>query len=484
MRTGVGCGVAVAAGLLLALSAGCAGPATAGAAGRRAHLDDLRRSAAADVHDRCRDSAANIGVSRKDAANPAVKHTEYGAAVVVHEAGYLLTNAHGLRHGGTVYVGLHGRADVAARIVAVDEGRDLAVLKIDTDPPPTPVRLGRSADLRIGEPVVGIGNPFGIGRTVAQGIVSALGRSTRSEFTFYPDMIQTDASVNPGSSGGPLLNVYGELVGINTTRKPEAENIAFAIPVDRIREALPEILAPEQRYGFVLGLHVAADGEARVQEVAPGSPAAAARVLPGDLVTRLGGRLVSGAPDFHLLLTDCRAGRAVRVGLIRGARALEVTLTPRAVEARPAETPTGLVPGLRREAWKGRWDRLPDFGTLAAPEVEKVATFDLGRFRGQDGFALRFTGYVEVPADGVYAFYVRSDDGSRLWIGDRLVVDNDGVHTSAEKRGFIPLRAGRHPVVVACFDRTEAEDLRVSWEGPGLAKQPVPAEALFRPQTP
>jgi alpha-L-fucosidase len=135
-------------------------------------------------------------------------------------------------------------------------------------------------------------------------------------------------------------------------------------------------------------------------------------------------------------------------------------------------------PGLHFTCVEGEFAVLPDFDLVVAAADSVTSRFELtGRAR-EDRFACRWRGFVEVPADGAYRFFVRSDDGSRLWIGETLIVDNDGLHSSREEAGVIALAAGRHPLTVAMFEATGGFDLEVSWSGPGLSKQPVPAAAL------
>jgi glucose/arabinose dehydrogenase/regulation of enolase protein 1 (concanavalin A-like superfamily) len=152
------------------------------------------------------------------------------------------------------------------------------------------------------------------------------------------------------------------------------------------------------------------------------------------------------------------------------------TVTP----LRPPENPAGLVKGLGYQAYEGHWQALPDFDALRPVKTDVTDTFDVGvRSRG-DSFALRFTGYLEVPADGLYTFYTSSDDGSRLYIGGTLVVDNDGLHAPREQSGSIGLQAGKHAITVTMFDASFGEALTVSYSGPGLDKRPIPDTALFR----
>jgi S1-C subfamily serine protease len=466
------------AGIILA--AGCAGPSEKAWPGADAAANPSAAAPmfAADVYRKCEPSVVPLGFARKDAADPKTTHTEYGTGVIVHEDGYILTNAHILRRGGDGAAGIRGR-DYPCRIVAVDEMRDLAILKIDAEKPLAPIQFGRSSSLVPGEQIVTIGSPFGVGLSVTTGIVAAVNRSTMSEYTNYPNMIQTNTAINPGSSGGPLLSASGEMVGLNTTSKTGANDMGYAIPVDRVREALPEILDPERRLGFLLGLRVATEGPATVTDVAKGSPAEAAGVQAGDVVLGVGGKAVVGGIDYLFALMSCRGGEAVTLHLTRAGRTVDVAVTPAAVLPRAPDNPQNLSPGVVREYYEGTWTRLPDFATLTSKAADKTATFDIGPYRGKDYFGLRLTGYIDVPADGVWAFYLKSDDGSRLWIGDRMVVDNDGSHPLAEKRGFIPLKKGKHAIRVEYFERTEAEELMVSWEGPKVKKQAVPAGAIF-----
>ncbi|HUU93785.1 MAG TPA: trypsin-like peptidase domain-containing protein [Phycisphaerae bacterium] len=473
-------GVAVAIAVAGWMVGGCESPPNSA---NHAVLDNgyemLRRTAVVEVYQACKDSVVNIGCSREDEADPNVRHTEYGSGVILHPAGFVLTNAHLLRKGGDLAVGFAESKDYQAHVIAVDETRDLAVLMLDADRRFKPIRLGRSNGLLVGERVVTMGNPLGMGLTVAEGIVSAIGRSTKSEYTYYPDMIQTDATTNPGSSGGPLLNVSGEMVGINTTKNLKADNIAFAIPADRIRENLPEVLAVEGRYGFVLGIDVATDGPARVTAVTPGSPAAAGGVRIGDVVRSVGTETVTSGLDFHFALVGVEGGTALPIQVLRDGKFVSLAVTPTRVAPRPAAKVTDLVSGLARSHYRGKWQTIPDVSGLKPAKTGTSATFDLGEFAGKDGFALEFTGYIDVPAGGVYGFYTASDDGSRLHVAGQLVVENDGAHPRREVRGFISLAKGKHAIVCTFFEGGGEEALTVSWEGPDFHKVPIPASALF-----
>ncbi|UOQ73010.1 PQQ-dependent sugar dehydrogenase [Hymenobacter cellulosilyticus] len=162
-------------------------------------------------------------------------------------------------------------------------------------------------------------------------------------------------------------------------------------------------------------------------------------------------------------------------------QALTVAFTVTDAALRTPENPTGTVAGLNYGYYEGTdWSVLPNFAALTPAKTGSVTGFDLTPRTRDENFAFRYTGYVRVPADGVYTFYTTSDDGSQLFIGNQLVVNNDGLHGAAEKSGTIGLRAGVHAITVTFFERTGAEVLSVSYAGPGLAKQVVPGTALSR----
>jgi hypothetical protein len=150
------------------------------------------------------------------------------------------------------------------------------------------------------------------------------------------------------------------------------------------------------------------------------------------------------------------------------------------VVARSAATVSGLQPGLRYAQFEGEWDTLPDFSKMKPAASGPIARFEKPSKKSREKYGLEFNGFIRVPAAGVYALLVSSDDGSRLWIGDDLVVDNDGLHGMTERRGVVALAAGLHPVTVRFFNKSGDEGLTVSWQAPGGTKQVIPDAALWR----
>ena len=146
---------------------------------------------------------------------------------------------------------------------------------------------------------------------------------------------------------------------------------------------------------------------------------------------------------------------------------------------RPAEQGVVATSGLRYAYYEGEWKSLPDFKALKPGKVGVVTGFVLSPKAGDDKFGFEYTGFIKVPARGVYVFYTESDDGSRLYIGGKLVVDNDGLHGIAEKKGVVPLEAGLHPIRVEFFESSGGDGLKVSFEGPGIKKQEIPESVIF-----
>jgi alpha-L-fucosidase len=184
--------------------------------------------------------------------------------------------------------------------------------------------------------------------------------------------------------------------------------------------------------------------------------------------------LVSG--PIHLTQSATVSARCFRKGKpVSGSAKAAFTK----VEPAPAVEVEGVVPGISYSYYEGDWDRLPDFGIIKPVKRGVAENFSLAPRAREDNFGLLFPGFIRVPADGVYTFYTDSDDGSRLYIGDDLVVENDGLHGMQERKGAVALAAGLHPIRVIYFDKTGGDGLNISYRGPGIEKKPIPSEALY-----
>lgn len=256
--------------------------------------------------------------------------TGSGSGVVIEGSGYVVTNYHVVQGAERIWVSFDQIPErYAAELVSFVAGEDLALLHIQGQQDETfpIVRMGTSADLMPGESVVAIGNPYGQTHTVSTGIISGLHRgvSIPEQGLEFEDLIQTDASINFGNSGGPLLNIRGELIGINTAMNRQAENIGFAIPVDRVRDVLTELLFPMARKSW-LGFDLAPGDELVVRRVWTGSPAAQAGICEGDRVLVLGDTAVANADEYLHASLVLEPAQEVEVVLARGDGRERVTL--------------------------------------------------------------------------------------------------------------------------------------------------------------
>ena len=266
-----------------------------------------------------------------------------GSGVIVDaENGYLLTNNHVIEMAEEITVTLTDRRVFKAELVGADPDTDVALLKIEADSL-TALPLADSDELQVGDYVVAIGNPFGLGQTVTAGIVSAVDRSgLRLHPDSYQDFIQTDAAINVGNSGGALINLKGELVGINTaifTGRGGNIGIGFAIPINMARQIMDQLLTHGEiqrgRIGvqiqdltpeFAEALGTTYQRGALVNQVIPGTPAEAAGIEAGDVVVEMNGEPVVGSSDLRNKVGLLRVGDAVRLTIVRDGEPIAIEL--------------------------------------------------------------------------------------------------------------------------------------------------------------
>ncbi|NVJ97370.1 MAG: Do family serine endopeptidase [Alphaproteobacteria bacterium] len=257
-----------------------------------------------------------------------------GSGVIVRPNGVIVTNNHVIEGADEISVVLNDRREFEAEVVLADPRTDLAILRIDAgDEPLSSLRLSDSDDVLVGDIVLAIGNPFGVGQTVTGGIVSATARTQQgiSDFGFF---IQTDAAVNPGNSGGALVGMNGELLGINTaiySRTGASNGIGFAVPANMVKSVLRAALNEGQLtrpWLGVRGQNVTSDlasslgldraGGVLVDEVYEGGPAAAAGVLPGDVIMAVGDKEVIDEPGLNFRIATLESGAEVSLAVLSG----------------------------------------------------------------------------------------------------------------------------------------------------------------------
>jgi S1-C subfamily serine protease len=267
-----------------------------------------------------------------------------GSGFVFTPDGLILTNSHVVHEARELRVQAGPGPTLGAQLLGEDPHTDLALLKVDPRAPLPTVPLGNAAALRVGQLVVAIGNPMGFESTVTAGVVSALGRSLRATTgRLIDDVIQTDAALNPGNSGGPLLDTQGRVVGVNTAIIAGAQGICFATSIDSARSVVSELLrhgrvrraslgiaaqnaALPRRYVHYFGLDV--DAAVRVMELSAGGPAALAGIEQGDLLVALDGEPCRSIDQLHRLLSVDRIDVPLVLTLIRRDRKFDLTVRP------------------------------------------------------------------------------------------------------------------------------------------------------------
>jgi S1-C subfamily serine protease len=270
-----------------------------------------------------------------------------GSGVIITPDGYILTNSHVVQSAEKIEVRLQDGRDYTARIVGNDPHSDLAVVSILESGLPT-AELGDSAQLRVGQLVIAIGNPLGFQATVTTGVVSALGRSLRTQSgRLIENVIQTDAALNPGSSGGPLVDSSGRVIGVNTAIIAGSQGICFSIPINTAKWVASQLIREgrvRRSYLGISGQTVKLDRSlvvryrlknstaALVTEVQPKTAASRAGIKPGDIITQLGDIQIASLDDLQLALARHPIGAPLKIYIIRNRE-------PLSLEAFPTELP-------------------------------------------------------------------------------------------------------------------------------------------------
>ena len=335
----------------------------------------------ADVAERSLPSVVNISTTRKHEAagsqfemNPFFKdffrhfgprrpsprmERSLGSGVIVSEDGIVVTNNHVVKNADRIRVAL-GKREFEAKVVGTDPRSDLAVLRLKGARGLKPIRYGDSDRLRLGDTVLAIGNPFGVGQTVTMGIVSAKGRANVG-IVDYEDFIQTDAAINPGNSGGALINMKGELVGINTailSRSGGYQGIGFAIPANMVRPIIRSLLKKGRVVRGWLGVAIqdvnrdlkralklpTTDG-VLISDVDRAGPARKAGLKRGDLLVRLNGKKVNSTGRLRNLVASAGVGARVSLDYYRGGKLRTVKVTLAELPARLGGDTGGGQPG-------------------------------------------------------------------------------------------------------------------------------------------
>ena len=313
-----------------------------------------------------------------------------GSGFIINEDGYILTNNHVVENMDEIKVKLADEMEFTAKLIGRDPKTDLALIRIETDQPLTPLPMGDSDKLEVGDWVVAIGNPFGLGNTVTAGIVSSKYRNIGAGS--YDNYIQTDASINPGNSGGPLLNVSGEVIGINTaifSQSGGSIGIGFAIPINMANDLLPQLKKGKVTRGWMgviiqkitpalkEKLRLKNENGALVSDVTVDGPAEKAGIKRGDVIISFDGKKIKEMKDLPYIVASTRINKIVQVEVIRKGKKMtfpvkveeleDETVSENGVEKK---TNLGMIveeltPQLAREL------RLPDTSGLVVLQVER-----------------------------------------------------------------------------------------------------------------
>jgi serine protease Do len=289
---------------------------------------NLRKTVIVDVVRKTKDAVVNVSTTKvitrrvsPFGADPFWQQFDFGGEImripanslgsgfIIHPDGYVVTNNHVIDRARQIKVELADGRKLDADLISADSDADLAILKIASDKPLPTIELGDSSDLMIGEPAIAVGNPLGYSHSVSTGIVSAVHRDLKGpgEKTTLADLIQTDAAINPGNSGGPLLNAYGQVIGINTAIRGDAQNIGFAIQVNRLRDLVPELMNPAQVTKVDIPL--------KLKETRKLTPPATVECTvhdgDGPAITAINGKQPKDLADAYAILLKAKAGEKV-----------------------------------------------------------------------------------------------------------------------------------------------------------------------------
>jgi len=426
-----------------------------------------------------------------------------GSGSVIDPRGYVLTAKHVV--GDAHVVLLAGRPPLQAQLIGTMPEFDLALLKLGrkafdrpaspTYPlagtPPAFIPLGRADEIMLGESILNIGSPGGRGIVVTRGIISSLGISGGNALSLatqssngFNQFLQFDAANNPGNSGGALVNEIGQQIGLVTSSIRGEEGVHFAVPPDTIRQSISEMLNSELRHRYVSGITVDPQlGLVTVTRVDAESPADKAGIKSGDVIVSINGRPLRDPIDWEFTRFELSPEQKIELGLKRGAGEHSATLTLAKREPQPGVTVEDAAPGLlsRASEYDPRMaDPLSDDVRPAGPpSVVAEVTATPPNLPRDEHYEVLMEGYLKIDEPGLYRLALKSDDGSRLFVHDRLTLDNGGNHAAQLRTGWADLAAGLHPIRIEYYEDQGHEVLELLMAKGDEDLRPVTSEELL-----
>ncbi len=425
-----------------------------------------------------------------------------GSASVIDPRGYMLTAKHVVKDRHLVLLG--GRPPLAASLVGVSPEFDVALLRLGkpayqragspkharAEMPLDFVILGVDNELRMGETIFNVGSPGGRGIVASRGIVSAVAFTgvnplsiALQSSTAFDELIQFDAASNPGNSGGPLLNMHGQQVGMAVSGIPGEEGIHFALPTKVIRHSVFEILCSELRRRYVSGIHIDRQlANVIVTEVEAESPASQVGLKAGDQIVTIDGRPLRDPIDWAFSKFAWKPKQTIAMTIKRGSETLSVDLQLADRHARQGVSCKAPQPGLQCRF--ASYD--PNIGSpiddadrpTGPPITIPVVSPRPDGVEPEDHYQLLIEGFLKITTPGRYRLGLRSDDGSRLWLHDKLLVDNNGNHAAILRTSWADLDAGLHPIRIDFYEDQGNQELEFQWAKDDGPLEPVPQESL------
>jgi len=326
------------------------------------------------------------------------KQQSLGSGVIIDSKGHVLTNEHVVLKASKIMITLADKREFEGKLIGSDPRSDLAIVKIDSEKNLPYIALGRSDDLMVGETVVAIGNPFGLSHTVTSGLISAINRTVKiNNDLAYQGFIQTDASINPGNSGGPLLNINGELIGINTAIYQKAEGIGFAIPIDRAKRIVADLITYGKVRKVWLGLRVQDLNKDLVSyfnldhpsgvivtRVIAGSPAENAGLHRGDVILKINEDQIDSQEVYSSVVAGFTADSTLKILLMREGKPVTISLKPARMAQDAAEKIARDLLGLTVKDFKplSRGREYHDLGVVVTSVRDKSPVSKIGIQKG------------------------------------------------------------------------------------------------------